>query len=135
MLTATDSARVTPLHVAPALTKGELPLSDLRLKLYERALRSDPRNHFLLLDLAREYGRHSRLAEADQILRRLLELYPQSALIRTQAAEAYATIGLTHSAIEHFRSSLRLDPDQPEANTIRHELARLTVGLHNPAVK
>lgn len=134
LLSPTDSFRVTPRRVTPALTKGEPPLSDLRLKLYERALRNDPRNHFLLLDLAREYGRHRRLADADQILRQLLELYPTSALIRSQAAAAYATIGLTQRAIEHYRSSLRMDPDQPDADPIRHELSRLTAGLRNPAV-
>lgn len=127
MLTSTDSFAVTSPSVAPVLPKGEPPLSDLRLKLYERALSRDPRNHFLLLDLAREYGRHRRLAEADQILRRLLELYPASARIRVQAATTYATIGLTPRAIEQYRSSLRMDPDQPEAPAIRQAIARLKV--------
>jgi tetratricopeptide (TPR) repeat protein len=98
----------------------------LRLKLYERALSRDPRNHFLLLDLAREYGRHRRIAEADQMLRRLVEHYPASAQVRSQAATAYAAVGLTQRAIEHYRGSLRLDPAQPDAAEIRRELARLT---------
>lgn len=113
--------------------KGESPLSDLRLKLYERALARDPRNHFLLLDLAREYGRHRRVAEADQVLRRLVELYPASALIRSQAATSYAAIGLTQRAIEHYRCSLRMDPTQPDAAEIREKLAGLIFPLLQPA--
>jgi len=111
---------------APALPKGEWPLSDHRLELYERALGNDPRNHFLLLDLAREYGRHRRLADADRTLSRLLELYPTSANIRLRVAEACESIGLTEQALNHYRSVLTLDPSHPAAATIKAHLVRLT---------
>jgi tetratricopeptide (TPR) repeat protein len=134
LLIASDPYYASPPALAALRTKGELPLSDLRLKLYERARCRDPRNHFLLLDLAQEYGRHRRLAEADQMLRRLLELYPTSALIRSQAAAAYAAVGLTQRAIEHYRCSLRMAPDQPAAAAVRQELTRITAGLRQPIV-
>lgn len=135
MLAAPDSFRAAVSNAAPALTKGEPPLSDLRLKLYERALARDPRNHFLLLDLAREYGRHLRIVDAQRMLERLLELYPTSALIRTQAAAAYAAVGLPLRAIEQFRCSLRIDPHQPDAPTIRKIITRLGDQLSHHAVR
>jgi tetratricopeptide (TPR) repeat protein len=132
-LASIDSFRVTPPNVAPALAKGEPQLSDLQLKLYERALARDPRNHFLLLDLAREYGRHRRVIDAECTLRRLVELYPESAQICAQAAAAFVDVGLPLQAIEQFRRSLEIAPDQPDAAAINGHLARLTAALCNPA--
>jgi tetratricopeptide (TPR) repeat protein len=104
---------------------GEWPPSDARIRLYERALRRDPLNHLLLIDLAGEYGRHRRLVDADGMLQRVIELYPQSARVRAQVAASYTKIGLPRQAIEQYRQSLELDPLQPSAAVIMNELAKL----------
>jgi len=112
-----SAAVVTPDHEAPI---DEPCLA--RMHLYERAQRRDPNNHFLLLDLAREYGLHRRLIQAHQTLRQILRLYPQSARVRSMVADAYLQIGLPQQAREQYQQALRLDPDHPEAARIRAEL-------------
>jgi tetratricopeptide (TPR) repeat protein len=95
------------------------------IALYEQALRRDPKNHFLLIDLARAYGLRYRLADAEMILDRVLRLYPRSAKVRSMAAATYAMIQRPASAIEHYRRALELDPQHPESAIILTELARL----------
>jgi len=80
----------------------------------------------LLIDLAREYGLHGRLLNADQTLLRVIELYPQSAKVRTMVAASFAMVGLPQQAIQHYRLALELDPLHPESMAIRAELASLT---------
>jgi tetratricopeptide (TPR) repeat protein len=135
VLAPTDFVAAPTTSVPPALAKGEWPLSDRRLQLYERALRSDPHNHFLLLDLAREYGRHRRLADADRTLERLLELYPASANIRLQAAEACESIGLPEQALDHYDRALALDPTHPAVAKIKAHISRLTNKLGSSAAR
>jgi tetratricopeptide (TPR) repeat protein len=95
------------------------------MRLYELALRRDPDNHFLLIDLAREYGLHNQLHNADQKLSRVIELYPHSAKVRSMVAASYAMIGLPQQAIEHYRLALELEPLHPESTAIRTELELL----------
>jgi Tfp pilus assembly protein PilF len=88
-----------------------------RMKLYERALDRDPINHLLLLDLAREYGRHGRLTEARCMLRRVVRLYPESARIRSMVAAVYGQVGLLQLAREQYEAALLIDPDQLHSAT------------------
>jgi len=101
------------------------------MRLYELALRRDPSNHFLLIDLAREYGLHEQLLDADQTLLRVIELYPRSAKVRSMVAASYAMVGLPQQAIQHYRLALELDPLHPESTAIRAELASLVAQDRN----
>jgi len=103
----------------------DLGVGDPRIRLYERALCRDPRNHFLLIDLAREYARHQRLFDADKMLLRILELYPRNAKIRSMVAATYAMAGCPQQAIQHYRTVLDLDPQHPESAAILAELSSL----------
>jgi tetratricopeptide (TPR) repeat protein len=95
------------------------------IALYEQALRRDPKNHFLLIDLARAYGLRYRLDEAETMLDRVLRLYPRSAKVRSMAAATFAMIQRPAKAIEHYRHALELDHQHPESAAIHTELARL----------
>jgi tetratricopeptide (TPR) repeat protein len=100
---------------------------EARIRLYEQALGRDPRNHLLLIDLAREYGLHQRFLDADEMLLRVLELYPRSGKVRSQVAAAYLRIGLPQQAREQFQMALVLDPLHSEATAIRVQLSSLDV--------
>jgi Flp pilus assembly protein TadD len=100
-------------------------VDDSLIKLYEQARRRDPHNHFLLIDLAREYGVHLRLFDADRVLLRVLELYPRNARIRSMVAATYAMVGCPLQAIAHYRLALDLDPQHPESAAIRARLSSL----------
>ncbi len=95
------------------------------ISLYEQALCRDPKNHLLLIDLARAYGLRYRLPEAEQMLDRALRLYPRSAKVRSMVAATYAMISRPAQAIEHYRRALELDPQHPESAAILAELATL----------
>lgn len=101
------------------------------MRLYELALRRDPNNHLLLIDLAREYGLHEQLLDADQTLLRVIELYPRSAKVRSMVAASYAMVGLPQQAIQHYRLALELDPLHPESAAIRAELTALVARDRN----
>jgi len=104
---------------------AEWPPSDARIKLYERALGRDPRNHFLLLDLAAEYARHRRTRDVRRTLEQVVELFPASVMIHSRVAAAYAAAGLPQPAIHHYRRSLEIDPQQGGADAIMNEIGRL----------
>jgi tetratricopeptide (TPR) repeat protein len=104
---------------------AEWPPSDAKIKLYERALDRDPRNHFLLLDLAGEYGQHRRELDVRRTLERVAELFPASAMMHARVASAYAKAHLPQQAIEHYRRSLEIDPQQAAAGDIMLEISSL----------
>jgi Tfp pilus assembly protein PilF len=95
------------------------------ISLYEQALRRDPKNHLLLIDLARAYGLRYRLPEAEQMLDRALRLYPKSGKVRSMVAASFVMIGRPAQAIEHYRRALELDPQHPESASIYAELTTL----------
>lgn len=103
----------------------EWPPSDARIKLYERALGRDSRNHLLLLDLAAEYARHGRSGDVRRTLEQVTSLFPTSAMIQMRVATMYTAANLPQLAIDHYRRSLEINPHQAGADDIMNELARL----------
>jgi Tfp pilus assembly protein PilF len=95
------------------------------ISLYEQALRRDPKNHLLLIDLARAYGLRYRLEEAEQLLERVLRLFPRSARVRSMVASSFSMIHRPGQAIDHYRRALELDPQHPESAAIFAELSTL----------
>lgn len=111
---------------------AEWPTSDSRIKLYERALGRDSRNHLLLLDLADEYARHRRTGDVCRTLERVARLFPTSAMIHLRVATVYAAAKLPQFAIDHYRRSLEIDPHQAGADDILKEIVRLNERLGAP---
>jgi tetratricopeptide (TPR) repeat protein len=95
------------------------------IALYEQALRRDPKNHLLLIDLARAYGLRYRLEEAAQVLDRVVRLYPRNAKVRSMVARSYSMISRPAQAIEHFEKAQQLNPQHADAATDLIELAAL----------
>ena len=104
------------------------PQGEHTIALYERALDRDPNNHLLLFDLARAYARRHRLQNAEQMLVRVLQLYPLSAMVHFKVAKIFLRIDRRHQAVEHYRRVLELDPLHPAAAEILTEMSALAAG-------
>jgi hypothetical protein len=117
---------------SPDADAGEWPPSDVRIKLYERALSRDSTNHLLLLDLASEYARHRRTGDVCRMLERAAGLFPSSAMVQLRVAEGYAAANLPQLAIDYYRRSMEINPHQAGADDIMNELARLNEQVQGP---
>jgi tetratricopeptide (TPR) repeat protein len=95
------------------------------IALYEQALRRDPKNHLLLVDLARAYGLRYRFEEAEQMLDRVVRLYPRNAKVRSMVARSYSMISRPAQAIEHYERALELNPQHADVASDLVELSAL----------
>jgi tetratricopeptide (TPR) repeat protein len=111
----------------PAGGSWDRQSSDHTISLYERALVRDPSNHLLLFDLAGAYALRGRISDSEQILIRVLNLYPRSAIVRSKAGKLYRRINRPMQAIHHFRRALELNPQHPDSAAIRADLS-----MHDP---
>jgi len=94
------------------------------------ALRRDPRNPEILLNLATACGKQRFYKKAEQYLDRLLELKPNKASIHLRVAQVYASIDRQERAIECFRRSLQLKADPAGTLSALLELARVYERCH-----
>lgn len=96
------------------------------IALYERALDRDSENHLLILDLARAYAVARRSADAQVMLRRVLTLYPASALVRAKAAQIYARLRCPQEALDHYHKAVELNPRLGDESEVRAAIAALS---------
>ncbi len=80
------------------------------ITLLTEALRREPGNRTILMNLAAAYGRQRHYAKAEELLARLLDLGSQKASVYRQAAQTYALIDRPEKAIACYRRSLELAP-------------------------
>ena len=106
---------------------------DKTITLLTEALRREPSNRTILMNLAAAYGRQRHYAKAEELLARLLDRGSQKASVYRQAAQTYALIDRPEKAMECYRRSLELAPDKLSTVPTLIELAGLYERRHRLA--
>ena len=81
------------------------------ISLLTEALRRDPANPEIILNLAMACGKQRDYERAEELLSRLLELAPRKASIVRRVAQTYAMIDRPEQAVTCYRRSLELNRD------------------------
>ena len=81
------------------------------ISLLTEALRRDPANPEIILNLAMACGKQRDYERAEELLSRLLELAPRKASIFRRVAQTYAMIDRPEQAVTCYRKSLELNRD------------------------
>jgi tetratricopeptide (TPR) repeat protein len=100
------------------------------IALLTEALRREPTNTAILLQLATACGRQRYYQKAEDLLGRLLELAPRKAAVWRQAAQVYAAIDRPERAIECYRRCLELSREKAKRLPALLELAALYERRH-----
>jgi tetratricopeptide (TPR) repeat protein len=79
--------------------------------MLNEALRRDPSNPEIIVNLAMACGKQRHYEKAEELLARLLELAPRKASIYRRVAQTYAQIDRPERAVECYRHSLELNRD------------------------
>jgi tetratricopeptide (TPR) repeat protein len=98
--------------------------------LLTEALRRDPNNHTILLNLAIAHGRTRNYQAAEKLLARVLELAPRSANVCHGVASAYLQIERPERALECYRRTLELSQDASQTIATLLDLARVYERRH-----
>ncbi len=128
------SQRMNHLKAA-ALTKVAKHAWDANLRyktisLLSEALRREPSNPEILVELATACGKQRHYKRAEELLTRLMEQAPRSASIYRRVAQVYATIDRPEKATECYRRSLELNSDLAATVPTLLELAGLYERSH-----
>src|SRR5437762_295267 len=100
------------------------------IPLLTDALRRDPKNPEILLNLATACGKQRFYKKAGQYLDRLLELRPNKAAIHLRVARVYSEIDRQERAIECFRRAIELNLETPEMLSALLDLSRVYERSH-----
>jgi tetratricopeptide (TPR) repeat protein len=100
------------------------------ITLLNEALRRDPTNPEIILNLANACGRQRHYEKAEELLARLVELAPRKAAIQRRIAQVYAQIDRPDRAVECYRRSLELNRDIATTVPTLLELAGLYERRH-----
>jgi Flp pilus assembly protein TadD len=100
------------------------------ITLLSEALRRDPNNPDILIDLGTACGRQRYYDKAEELLNRALALSPRKASMHRRVAQAYATIDRPERAVECYRRSLELNRDTSVTVPTLLELAGLYERRH-----
>jgi tetratricopeptide (TPR) repeat protein len=100
------------------------------IALLTEALRREPTNVKILLQLASACGRQRDYTRAEELLARLLHLAPRKASVVHQAAQVYAAIDRPERAVECYRRCLELYRDDSKRPPALLELALLYERRH-----
>ncbi|WP_428307712.1 sulfotransferase [Lacipirellula sp.] len=103
---------------------------DEAIRLYERALESQPTNAVLLIDVSRAYALRFRHAEAQELVDRACRLHPNDARLQCMLGRTYVQLQHFEQAIGCFNRALELEPDSPERARTLYELAHMYERLH-----
>ena len=110
---------VSPTTMAPAMppitrpnVKNEASLVsfDSAVEPLEAALKSDPQNPKLLIELGNLYYDHRVYSTATAYYQRALKLNPRDVNARTDLGTAYAYSGLPEQAVAEYQKALAIDP-------------------------
>lgn len=100
------------------------------IALLSEALRREPSNPEILLELATAYGKQRYYQRANDLLERLITLAPRSAAIYRRVGEAYTIIDRPDRAIEYLTRSLELHRESGSTVTTLLDLAELYERSH-----
>jgi tetratricopeptide (TPR) repeat protein len=100
------------------------------IMLLTEALRREPGNRSILINLATAYGRQRHYKKAEELLARLLERGGTKASVYRQAAQTYALIDRPEKALTCYRQSLALAPDKLSTVPTLIEIAGLFERRH-----
>jgi tetratricopeptide (TPR) repeat protein len=98
--------------------------------LLTEAVRRDPSNPEILLNLATALGKQRHYEKAEELLGRVLELAPRKAAMHRLVARSYAEIDRPERAIECYRRSLELNRETSVTVATLLELAQLFERRH-----
>ena len=91
-------------------SNGSLPAIDEIGAPLEAALKSDPGNTDLLIQLGNLYSDHRVYLKAIQYYKRALKINPQNVKVRTDLGTAYWYSGFPDKAVSEYNQSLSIDP-------------------------
>jgi tetratricopeptide (TPR) repeat protein len=128
------SQRMSQLK-AKALAKvaGQAWGYNLRYKtitLLQEALRRDPKNPDIILQLATACGKQRHYEKAEELLARLVELAPRKASLYRRVGQVYSQIDRPERAVECYRRSLELNSDTTVTVPTLLELANIYERRH-----
>ncbi len=131
---AASVAASSPATSAPATQNSALNLQPLETTAapLEAALKTDPKNADLLIQLGNLYYDHQSYSQAIGYYRRALELRPNDVNVRTDMGTAYWYSGNAQQAVSEYKKSLALDPKH--AQTLFNLGVVYKDGLKNPAL-
>lgn len=111
-------ASTTSTSAAPAASPSSLPVNPLNATgnvetaaaPLKAALRTDPNNFDVLVELGNLYFDHQVFPPAIEYYRRALEQHPKDPNVRTDLGTAYWYSGSPEKAIAEYKQSLAVDP-------------------------
>ncbi len=116
--------------IAAAQEAWDRQLHERAINLYTEALRRDPTNTRVMVDLARAYGLRRNYAAAEKYLERAVSGAPKKAAVQCMVARTYSMIARPEKAADCYRRALELNPDSPETTTTLIELAAIHERRH-----
>ncbi len=118
-----EAIRHGPFLDAAHVNLAQLQLSQGRdeeaMRQFEQALRANPYCAIALANLGAQHFNEGRVGQAFACYRRALRVRPDYALVHKHMAAIYALRDDPHRTAHHLRRSLELEPDQPEAASMR----------------
>jgi tetratricopeptide (TPR) repeat protein len=115
-------------HVAERAAAGNERYKTVAL--LTEALRRDPDNHTIMLNLAVAHGRRRDYEHAEKLLARVLELAPRNADVCHRAGVAFLQIERPERAAECYRRALELSSDPARKVITLLELAKVCERRH-----
>jgi tetratricopeptide (TPR) repeat protein len=104
---------------------------DEAIHYYELALKRDPTNAVLLVDVARAYGLRFRYADAERLVDRACDLHPNDAHLQLMLGRSYEMLKQFDRAIACYQRALKLEPASSEKPQTLFELAKMHERLHD----
>ena len=101
------------------------------IALLTEALRREPSNPEILVELATACGKQRHYKRAEELLSRLIEIAPRSSSMFRRVGLAYSIIDRPERAAEFFRHSLELNPHPSKRVATLLDLADLYERSHH----
>ena len=122
---------MTDPDVGKAMRAWERRDFDRAISLYERALKRDPGNPVLLVDVARALALRFRYVEAELLIERASRRYRDDARLQAMLGRSFEQMQQFDRAIACFRRALELEPDSLQRPAILLQLAGMHERLHD----
>ena len=111
IMSPTTMAPATPSITRPSASNEASPASLVSAAApLEAALKADPQNAKLLIELGNLYYDHHVYSTATAYYQRALQLNPRDVNARTDLGTAYAYSGLPNQAVAEYQKALAIDP-------------------------
>lgn len=87
-----------------------------RIANLEEALKADPNNLGVLVELGNTYYDSGQFAKAVDRYIQALDIDPNNTNVRVDLGTSYLSLGMVSQAIKEYRKALEIDPQKPEAH-------------------